>query len=221
MPPEDPYPTFSMSSVTSQLTCCICLRLLNTPVQLICDHLVCASCLCESIRTSYTSLQCPCCDQHTLQHSTISRPSNVILSLLEDVVVPCCRNCNNVVKVKDYGRHLAGNCKGFYVNINSPSKVSLRDVLSKSATSPASLAEVKATHQLVRRVLMSEEGSSSSPGTAKTITVPSGVGGQVRSLFFIILIKYLNMTLFIAYYLSASASSSSWYQQCQQKSCWS
>ena len=80
--------------------------------------------------------------------------------------------------VKNYSMHLAGHCKIYYEDVNSPSKVTLRDVFSKPSTSPATIAEVKATHQLVRRALMSDEGQSS--GTAKMITVPSGVGGQVR-----------------------------------------
>ncbi len=90
--------------------------------------------------------------------------------------------------VKNYGMHLAGHCKGYFEDANSPSKVTLRDVLSKPSTSPATLAEVKATHQLVRRALMSEEGGQSS-GTAKMITVPSGVGGQVSLYNFMIFFK--------------------------------
>ncbi len=100
--------------------------------------------------------------------------------------------------------HLTGHCKVYSEDINSPSKVTLRQVLSKPSTSPATLAEVKATHQLVRRALMSEEGQSSAPA-AKMITVPSGIGGQVR-------VNKLNMynTSFSTYYLGTSLSSSSW-----------
>ncbi len=102
--------------------------------------------------------------------------------------------------VKNYSMHLAGHCKVYSENINSPSKVTLRQVLSKPSTSPATLAEVKATHQLVQ--------GQSSASAAKMITVFSGVGGQVRVNKFLKLNMY--NTSFSAYYLGTSLSSSSW-----------
>ena len=127
MPSEDPHPRFSPSPVTSKLTCSICQRLLNRPIQLACDNLVCCTCLCESICTDY-SLQCPCCKQHTLDCSTISRPSTILLSLLEEVVISCVKNCNNQVMVKNYSMHLAGHCKVYSEDIKSPSKVTTFEV---------------------------------------------------------------------------------------------
>ncbi len=66
MPSQNANPTcFNPSSHTDTLTCCICLGLLNRPVQLSCDNLICANCCCESIRQSH-SLDSPCCNTHTL-----------------------------------------------------------------------------------------------------------------------------------------------------------
>ena len=56
--------------------------------------------------------------------------------------------------------------------MNSPSKMTLQDVLRKPATSPATPAELKAAHHLVRCLMNQEEGTSSA-----SITVPSR--GQV------------------------------------------
>ncbi len=78
MPSQDSNPTcFNPSSHADTLTCCICLGLLNRPVQLSCDNLICANCCCESIPQSH-SLDCPCCNTHTLSQSTISKPSAIV-----------------------------------------------------------------------------------------------------------------------------------------------
>ncbi len=91
MPSQDSNPTcFNPSSHTDTLTCCICLGLLNRPVQLSCDNLICANCCCESIPQSH-SLDCPCCNTHTLSQSTISKPSAIVLSFLNEVIVSCFR----------------------------------------------------------------------------------------------------------------------------------
>ena len=149
MPTQDPNPScFNPSFQTDKLTCCVCLCLLSRPVQLSCDNMICASCCCEAIRKSY-SLDCPCCYSHTLNQSTVLRPPAIVGSLLNEVMVSCVKGCNKAVKVSNYEQHLVGNCRGFYEDLDSPSKVTLRDVLSKPNTSPASLAEMKATSHLV------------------------------------------------------------------------
>jgi len=159
MPTQDPSPScFRPSPQTQKLTCCICLSLLNRPVQLSCDSLICVNCCCDAIRMSY-SLDCPCCYNHTLSQSTVSRPSAIVLSFLSEVMVSCMKGCNKAVRVHNYEQHLIGNCKGHYEDLNSPSKVTLRDVLSKPTTSPASLAEMKATSHLVQRYLNQQEGA--------------------------------------------------------------
>ncbi len=121
--------------------------------------MVCANCCCQAIQAT-CSLKCPCC-YDTLSSSAISSPSALLHSLLNDVLVKCIRKCGKTVKVQHYQHHLAGNCRSHYEDLNSPSKVTLRDVLDKPYTSPATTTEMKATSHLVRRLLC-QEGSSSS-----------------------------------------------------------
>lgn len=75
------------------------------------------------------------------------------------------------VKVRNYEHHLAGDCKGFYEDFNSPSKVTLRDVLSKPATLPTTEAEMKATSHLVRRVMNQQECTSQA---SSVVSIPTG-----------------------------------------------
>ncbi len=161
MPSQDYNPTcFNPSSHTNTLTCCICLGLLNRPVQLSCDNLICANCCCESIRQSH-SLDCPCCNTHTLSRHCFTISSE---------------DANQAIKVHNYEHHLACDCKGFYEEFNPPpSKVTLHDVLSKPATLPTTETEMKATSHLVRRVMNQQECTSQA---SSVVSIPTG--GQVR-----------------------------------------
>ena len=177
LPSEDPYPIYKFSPLTEKLTCPICLGLLNRPIQLLCKRVVCATCCCQAIELSY-SLKCPCCYDHHLSSVNVSLPSTFLLSVLNEVVVTCVRKCGKEVKVQHYEQHLTGKCRSHYNDLNSPSKVTLQDVLNKPSTSPATSAEMKATHHLVRRVLNQSQECSST--VSNIITVPTG--GQVDGI---------------------------------------
>ena len=111
------------------------------------------------------------------------------MSLLNDLLLSCVRKCGKIVKLQDYKLHLAGNCTSHYEEMNSPSKVTLRDMLCKPSSSPATPAELKAAHHLVRRIIHQGEGTSTAPGV---ITVPTC--GQVSSVLVRAFIRFLNYT---------------------------
>ena len=171
--PGDPQPQFVPSSTTEKLICPICLDVLNRPVELSCDHIICCSCCCTAIQST-RSLNCPCCRDHTLSSETILSPSHLLMSLINDLVVTCIRKCGNIVKLEKYGEHLSSNCRNCCENVNSPSKVTLRDVPSKPSTSPATSVEVKAAHHLVKRLLHQGEESSTSTSGRIRIQSPHG-----------------------------------------------
>jgi len=76
-----------------------------------------------------------------------------------------------MVKLQDYNRHLNNHCSTHHV-INSPSKVTLKDVLSQPSTSPATPVERLAAQHLVKRLMHQEQGA---PGV---VQIPTG--GQVK-----------------------------------------
>ena len=58
------------------------------------------------------------------------------------------------MRLDNHDRHTAGNCHGYYHDqVDSPSKMTLREILEKPVTLPATPAEVKIAGQLVRRML--------------------------------------------------------------------
>jgi len=104
-PKEDPHPQFKPTQYLHKLICPICLDIVQSPVHLLCDHVVCTQCCCKHIRYS-SSLHCPCCNRNPLTTEAISTPSPLFLSLLNESVVVCSRKCGNMVMLQDYRYHL-------------------------------------------------------------------------------------------------------------------
>ncbi len=88
------------------------------------------------------------------------------MSLLNDSIA-LCQRCDRKVKMGSYRLHLESRCKDHTVNPNLPSKVTLKDILGKPATSPATPVELKAAQHLVRRLICQDSN------TAEVIKVPT------------------------------------------------
>jgi len=168
-PNEDPHPEFLPSLMIDKLCCSICMDVVSSPIKLSCDHTLCSECCCKYIQVTY-SLNCPCCFNHILGRATIAAPSDLFMSLLNELVVSCVRGCSRMVKFKDYRQHLDNKCKTHSINYNSPSKVTLKDVLQKSTSTPTTPAELKTAHNLLQRLIHQGEGSSNSTGVIKVPT---------------------------------------------------
>ena len=119
--PADPQPQFVPCSITKKLTCSICLGVVNRPVEFSCEHIICCDCCCMAIQST-CSLNCPCCNDHTLSSETILPPSQLLISLLNDLVVSCTKKCGRLVKLANYGDKLSSNCRSCCENVNSPSR---------------------------------------------------------------------------------------------------
>ena len=163
--PDNNHPQFLSSPMMKKLLCAICLQVAVQPVELLCDHTVCSDCCCKAIQVSGT-LNCPCCSGHALSSQTIRPPSSLFMSLVHDVLVKCTNGCGGAVRLQDYTRHCDSKCRNFQQNLESPSKITLQDVLGKSSSTPATPVEVKMAHSLVK-CLLSQEGPSSSPPVLK------------------------------------------------------
>ena len=98
-PSEDPHPQFVPSPILDRLCCSICTEVALSPIQLSCDHTLCANCCCKCIQVTYT-LNCPCCYRHILSSETVAPPSDLFLSLLNESVVSSVRGCSRMVKLQ-------------------------------------------------------------------------------------------------------------------------
>ncbi len=76
-----------------------------------------------------------------------------------------------IVRASQYTAHLSANCKEhFHQVIDSPSKITIQDVLTKPITSPTTPAEIKATWHLVRRIMQQNSGCSGNQAVVKIPT---------------------------------------------------
>ena len=102
------------------------------------------------------TLVCPCCynEHHPLLDKVEFRPPNsVLLDVLGSLVVACNKGCQTLVKAKDVKKHIASGCKGYVMaQQNSPSRTTIRDVLSRPADTPTTPLEKRAAENLIHRL---------------------------------------------------------------------
>lgn len=85
----------------------------------------------------------------------------MVVTLLKGLLMYCVRGCGKIVQAGQYGEHLKGACKSHYNQlVDSPSKATISDVLSRPSTSPATPAELKVAGHLVRKIMDQDSGNS-------------------------------------------------------------
>lgn len=175
LPEEDLFPEChgTPDYLVKNLNCPICDSVYNSPIQISCGYTVCATCCCKWLQFVETPV-CPGCygrdfiNSHILCTSDINPPSSLLTNLLDGVLVTCRRNCGKLVTLGQYIHHLEANCRSHYSqSINSPSKMTVSEVMAKSAQSPATPVEVRLTEHLVRRMM---DQSSDGNGVVKVPT---------------------------------------------------
>lgn len=161
LPPDDPEPSLYQCTTTEPL-CPICTQLLDRPIQLGCGTIICLRCCRSWIQFHSPPLSCPCCYEIRLDTTHIRPPPPLVVSLVEGLLVHCVRGCGKIVRVGQYQQHLKGACKSHYHQlVDSPSKMTITEVLSRPATSPATPAEVKVAEHLVRKIMDQSSSSES------------------------------------------------------------
>ncbi len=149
-------PTYVLSACGidgSDLRCSICLEVYQCPVELQCGTLVCAACCSQWVQVT-AGVSCPCCFAHQLDDTNIQPPTSVVSDLLGSLWVECtAEGCIKVVKARrNLRKHLESGCKHYSeTSTDSPSRVSLRDILSQPTTTPTTPAEKRVLRSLQTR----------------------------------------------------------------------
>lgn len=145
--PAHDHPEYETTAVSNDLSCPICSAVLDRPLQLACNNIICYSCCHRWITLTMSGpISCPCCYNHQLDSTTIHPPPPIVTSLLSALLVTCSMGCGNLVRADQYTKHLESKCMGHYhLQVNSPSRMTLRDVLSKPTQVPPTPAEKKVT----------------------------------------------------------------------------
>ena len=157
-------PKYSTTSETHHIKCSICKGVPERPLELLYGNIACLQCCCNSVQSSGT-LTCPCCKSTTLCDVSSSNhfqcPSKVTMSVLGNMVVDCNRGCNRSVRIMEYEQHLETDCQQhFEYSTLSPSHVTARDILSKSAETSTTPVERRIAATVIRK-LMTEHADRS------------------------------------------------------------
>ena len=153
-PAEDEAPQCHDSSLSGKLNCPICLSLADRPLELTCGAIACMECCCRWVKHhSCATLSCPCCYDHQLDSSQIRRPPPMVSSLMEGLLVHCVKGCGKLVRLDHYRLHLDSNCHNHHQLEDSPSRMTLSEVLARPTSSPATPAEMRVAEHLVRRII--------------------------------------------------------------------
>ena len=148
--------------------CPVCTEVLERPLELKCGRMICLSCLIRWVQVS-CALSCPCCHDHTLNSDSMWSPSPITMAMLGSLPVTCGICCSEV-QVQQLTRHLDTKCSTLFRH-DSPSKTTIKDILSKPGTSTPSPAERRVAGTLIKRMMMD--------GNSGVVQVPTGSHGQV------------------------------------------
>ena len=169
--PHTSSPTYTPGSTLDAVHCPICSSVLERPVELDCGKVVCAECMVRNIQES-GELICPCC-QLPLNSSHFHPPSSVTMGVLGSLLVKC-ESCVMLVKACNFTKHTDSKCTAHceISGLNSPTKTTLQDVLSKSPDSTPSPSELRVAGNVIKQMMSSGE---------EVIKIPTGTRGQVNT----------------------------------------
>ena len=141
---------------SSATQCPICLSSVDRPLELACGSVVCMDCCCASVSIG-DSLSCPCCYDHDLSEDTVNAPSSRMTDLFEAAMKVHCHTCQGVFFLSEHREHTC--------HLNSPSRLSVQQILDRPVTAPPHPVESRVAEHLVRRLIVQ--------GTTDTITIPT------------------------------------------------
>ena len=154
------------SGVHSSLKCCVCLEVLNRPVLLPCNELVCGPCCSQWVAVS-GGVSCPCCHGCCMDTEGVRKPPSAVMYMLGGLT-PSCKECQQPVQAAQYLRHLKSKC-GTDVLAASPSTLTVADILATPTITPPTAIEKKAAGKILKRLMLQD--------STATIKVPTS--GQV------------------------------------------
>ena len=140
----------------NDLTCNICLHVVDQPVELVnCATLVCTTCLTSWLYECADSLPCPCCHRNLSDpDNDIRRVNSVVQWLMEGLLVSC--TCGETVTNNMYAMHTTGGS----IQDNGVSQervITISDVLSQPVNSPLTPVERQLQTTLAKRSTMVEK----------------------------------------------------------------
>ena len=137
---------------TEELTCPICVNIVERPIQLTsCSSIVCCQCLSQWLNIT-DDIKCPCCyGDHLKDFDTVKQPSQLFLSILGQLVV-ICKACQKKVKLESHSTHSCGSDEEIGACTSATSEP-VAVILSRGSDIPLTPVEEQLQSSLTRRSL--------------------------------------------------------------------
>ena len=167
------------------LQCNICNCIVDQPVETPCRKHVCSLCIAHLFRScdGVASFPCPSCKEvHEISDSSHPSANEMVVKVLGELLLTCDEmSCSDIVALKNLRKQVTSGCKFDTYNTFSPSKLTVRQIISRPLTSPPTSTEKIAASRVVKRMLgCSNEPSTSTSPSGPVIKLPAA--GQVRRL---------------------------------------
>ena len=138
---SSPRNTYTYIDHSPHLQCHLCLSVLDQPVDLGCDILVCASCCIQRLKVS-DDATCPVCSNHNLSECNVRASSAVIINVLSTLKVSCTQ-CNRQTTASVLDSHMQSNCSGHFDRTPS-----VAEILSLPVSAPTLPVEKKISRKI-------------------------------------------------------------------------
>lgn len=138
------------SGVHNSLKCPVCLEVLNRPILLPCNELVCGPCCSQWVAVSGRA-SCPCCYSCCMDSQKVREPPYAVIQMLSGLMLSC-NKCQQPVQAAKYLQHLNSKC-GTDVITTSPSKMTVAEILATPTITPPTPIEKKAVGKIIKRLI--------------------------------------------------------------------
>ncbi len=149
-------PTFANVSLTD-LQCTVCMHIVDRPVETNCGKLACCNCMIHYLQNNETQpASCPCCGS---THGGIPTPAaEVVQKVVGSLLLRCeCLGCGKAVQLHQLRDHVESGCQR--TELNSPSKLTVGQILSRRLDAPPTSAEQRVATSVVKRLINTSPSS--------------------------------------------------------------
>ena len=153
---------------SSNLKCCVCLEVLNHPVLLLCNELVCGPCCSQWVAVS-GGVSCPCCYGCCMETQGVQEPPSAVMQMLSGLTLSY-KECQQPVQAVQYLKHLKSKC-GAGVVVESPSKLTVAEILATPSITLPSAIEKKVAGKILKRLMTQDSTASIKVPTSGQVSI--------------------------------------------------
>ena len=132
----------------TSLVCNVCLDVLNQPILLPCNELVCGLCYTQWVAVSGKT-SCPCCFNCQMGRQEIREPPTAVMDMLGSLTIKC-TNCHNSVKATRYLSHMKSKCEKDMM-VTTPYELTVGEIIE--SITPPTAVEKKAAGRIIKRLM--------------------------------------------------------------------